>query len=102
MQNVMDKIATADKSEQLMQPSLLNELALFINDLIVNDFTKLVQLLYRIDISEKKLKQLLSDNADKDAGKIIAELIIERQLQKIKSRQQFKSPGGIIDDSEKW
>jgi hypothetical protein len=102
MQNVMEKIAAADQSEQLMQPSLLNELALFINDLIVNDFTKLVQLLYRIDISEKKLKQLLSYNTDKDAGKIIAEMIIERQLQKIKSRQQFSQRDKNIDESEKW
>jgi hypothetical protein len=102
MQNVMDKIAATDQGEQLMQPSLLNELALFINDLIITDFTKLVQMLYRIDISEKKLNQLLSDNTDKDAGKIIAEMIIERQLQKIKSRQQFSQRDKNIDESEKW
>ena len=102
MENVLDKIVAADQSEQLMQPSVLNELALFINDLITNDFAHLVQILYRVDISEKKLKQLLSDNAIKDAGKIIAEMIIERQMQKIKSRQQFSQRDNNIDDSEKW
>ena len=102
MQHVMDKIAAADQSKQLMQPSLLNELTLFINDLIINDFTQLVQILYRVDISEKKLKQLLSDNADKDAGKIIAEMIIERQLQKIKSRKLFSQRDKNIDENEKW
>lgn len=102
MENVLDKIAAADQTKQLMQPSLLNELTLFINDLIVNDFAQLVQILYRVDISEKKLKQLLSDNTDKDAGKIIAEMIIERQLQKIKSREQFSQRDKSIDENEKW
>ena len=48
----------------------------------------LVQILYRIDVSEKKIKTLLKENQGSDAGKIIASLIIERQMQKIKSRQQ--------------
>lgn len=102
MENVLDKIAAIDQIKALTQPSLLNELASFINDLIINDFAQLVQMLYRIDISEKKLKQLLTDNADKDAGKIIAEMIIERQLQKIKSRQQFSQRDNNIDENEKW
>ncbi len=102
MENVLYKIAAIDQIKALTQPSLLNELASFINDLIINDFAQLVQMLYRIDISEKKLKQLLTDNADKDAGKIIAEMIIERQLQKIKSRQQFSQRDNNIDENEKW
>lgn len=102
MENVLDKIFVADQGGQLMQPSLLNELAVFINELIINDFAQLVQILYRVDISEKKLKQLLSDNADNDAGKIIAEMIIERQLQKIKSREQFNQRDKNIDENEKW
>ncbi|HVT84753.1 MAG TPA: hypothetical protein VHD35_06105 [Chitinophagaceae bacterium] len=102
MENVLYKIAAIDQIKALTQPSLLNELASFINDLIINDFAQLVQMLYRIDISEKKLKKLLTDNADKDAGKIIAEMIIERQLQKIKSRQQFSQRDNNIDENEKW
>ena len=69
----------------------LNELHIrlseFLNELIQKDFQKLIRLLYRIDISEAKLKQLLQQPPEEDASKIIAQLIIERQLQKIKSRQ---------------
>jgi hypothetical protein len=72
------------------------------NELINTDFNHLVQLLYRIDISEKKLKEALRQNQEKDSGKLLAELTIERQLQKIKSRQQYNKPDENISDDEKW
>ena len=82
---------------------LLNEKLLqHINNLILHDFQKLVSLLYRIDINEEKLKYLLKENADKDAASIIADLIIERQMQKIKSKELFKQWDLDIDENEKW
>jgi hypothetical protein len=72
-----------------------------INDLIQNNFERLVQLLYRIDVNEKKLKQLLSDYPQTDAAIIIARLIIERQLQKVKTRKQFGNNEDIADE-DKW
>jgi hypothetical protein len=74
----------------------------FINHLITTDFEKLVQLLYRLDIDELKLKKTLQEHPADDAGKMISELIIERQLQKIKSRQQFSRKDNNIDEEEKW
>ena len=65
------------------------QLGAYINQLIQNDFEKLISLLYRIDVSEPKLKQLLKQNPQEEAGKIIAALIIERQLQKIQTRRHF-------------
>ena len=66
------------------------------------DFNHLIQVLYRIDVSETKLKQVLKDNPNEDAGKIIARLIIERQQQKMISRNSFKNSGEDIDGEEKW
>ena len=73
-----------------------------INNLIQTDFHKLVAILYRLDVSEEKTKKLLKENPDSDAGILITDLIIERQEQKIKSRQQFKQPDDTISDDEKW
>ena len=73
-----------------------------INQLIENDFTQLLQILYRIDVSEQKLRSLLKQNTGTDAGRIIAVLIIERQLEKLRSRQQFRKDESNIDDEEKW
>ncbi|HYM95173.1 MAG TPA: hypothetical protein VET23_13610 [Chitinophagaceae bacterium] len=81
---------------------LKEQLSAELNHLIETDFHKLISLLYRVDISEPKLKNLLKENPGKDAGKIIAELIIERQLQKIKSRQQLSRRDKNIDENEKW
>ena len=55
-----------------------------INELINNDFQKLVLILYRMDVSEIKLKQLLTENAGTNAAVIIAGLMIERQAEKNK------------------
>ena len=75
----------------------------YINPLISNNFNKLISILYRLDINESKLKQLLNDNPAEDAGMIIADLIIERQMEKIKSRKQFNKKGeNNIDENEKW
>ena len=73
-----------------------------INELITNDFQKLVLILYRMDVSEIKLKQLLNENAGANAAVIIADLMIERQAEKIKSRQQFSKRDGNISDEERW
>jgi hypothetical protein len=80
---------------------LIEALAEGINHLIQADFTRLINILYRIDISEQTIKETLEKQADKDAGVLIAELIIERQLQKQKMRAQFKSQQNIPDD-DKW
>jgi len=84
---------TAERLEAMLAEKL--------NSLIQSDFPALVRLLYRIDINEARLRNLLKENALEDAGKIIARLIIERQWQKILSRRQFKraEDGG---DEEKW
>lgn len=74
----------------------------YINTLIKNDFDKLIAYLYRIDVNEQKLKSLLQQNPGEDAGNIIATLIIERQQQKIKSRQQFGKTGNNFNEEEKW
>ena len=69
---------------------LRNRLAIYINDLIINDFQKLVNILYRIDVDEKKLKSILNTEPGRDAADIITGLIIERELQKIETRKKFK------------
>lgn len=79
-----------------------DQLALKINHLLISDFDRLISILYRMDVSETKLKQLLNDNPTEDAGKLIADLMIERQAEKIKSRQQFSQRDNNIDENEEW
>ncbi|HTC01430.1 MAG TPA: hypothetical protein VK705_12185 [Ferruginibacter sp.] len=88
--------------DKISLKELEEALTIYANQLIQKDFQKLVTLLYRIDVSEAKLKYLLQLQTDENSGNIIAKLIIERQLQKIKSRQQFSKHNDNISEEEKW
>ena len=81
--------------------AVVKKLAAQINHLIQADFHRLVAILYRLDISESKLKKTLEENTDREAGELMAELIIERQLQKLKMREIYRSDHDIPDE-EKW
>lgn len=77
------------------------QLAEFIHQLIDKDFSRLVQLLYRLDVSEAKLRSVLLEHPTGDAGEMIAHLILERIAQREKNKQLFKQQGNIPED-EKW
>lgn len=90
-----------DLPENISFEQLKGQLSSHINFLIQSDFQKLVSILYRVDVDESRLKQLLNENPGHDASNIISDLIIERQLQKIRSRQE-QSPDENISEDEKW
>jgi hypothetical protein len=80
--------AINNRWELALQPSITEEelvqaLAARINHLIVHDFPKLIHILYVIDVNEEKLKTLLRTYKDSDAAVIIAQLVIDRQRNKV-------------------
>jgi hypothetical protein len=78
----------------LSEEELVQALAGHINTLIVEDFPKLIQMLYRIDVNETKLKEMLRSHKDTDAALMIAHLVVERQKQKKRSRDMYsRRPG---------
>jgi hypothetical protein len=79
-----------DIPEAATMEALAALLADRINTMITADFNRLVSLLYRIDVDEAKLKQLLRENSGVDAGLLIARLILERQWQKIETRRKYR------------
>lgn len=65
-------------------------LAAYLDELVQSDFNRLLSILYRIDVSETKVKASLAANTEnRSAGYIIAGLIMERQQQKIDFRKQY-------------
>ena len=100
IQEQIIQLINPDLSPEISISIFVDKLGAYINYLIQNNFEKLVSILYKIDINEDKLRQLLQKNRNENAGKIIAGLIIERQLKKIDTRKNF-----IKKDSageEKW
>lgn len=70
--------------------------------LLDHDFHQLILLLYRLDVSEEKLKVLLAEQPYVDAAQLITALILERLSLKIKTRQQYPVPAPDPSDPEKW
>jgi hypothetical protein len=104
-QNLISSIAREfDLDPQFVSSKevLLSKLTSHINHLINTDFEKLVYYLYRIDVDEQKIKQLMQQQGGENAAEIIAKLIIDRQLEKIESRRKFKQQDDTINEEDKW
>ena len=94
-------IITTATIDELLSNEKFSEITAYINHLINIDFPQLMQLLYRLDISEEKLKQILKEKPDENAGTIIATLIIDRQIKKLHTRMHQKDRPDH-DLNEKW
>ncbi len=71
----------------LTEDDLRKELTRAVAYLIDKDFEKLMQILYRIDVSEIKVKQAFG--LEQDVAGEIASLIIERERQKVITRAKY-------------
>ncbi len=76
---------SADNQQQI-KDLLVSELI----QLILQSPEKLWNILYRIDVNETKVKQIFSNSAPLLIAPELADLIIERMLQKAKSRMAYK------------
>lgn len=100
--NELNLITALELPEQVSLENLQTLLAAHINQLIKNNFEQLIALLYKIDVSEQKLKQQLAHHPGEDAGQLIAALIIERLQQKAEFKKQFRQKPSATDNEEKW
>lgn len=96
IKTLLQQVSSTNKNEMEQQ------LQAAVNYLIVADFEKLVQLLYTVDVDEKRLKSLLQQKPDEDAAAIITQLLIARQLQKMEWRNQQSESGATDDKEESW
>lgn len=86
-----------------LESSLLQKIVFVVNKLIEHDFQKLVEILYRVDVDETKLKENIAKASHSDAAQIIAQMLLERHRQKLALRQQsFRPSQESICDEEKW
>ena len=96
--NALERDLSKTEMEQLQK-----ELSEKINDLLLHDFARLIQLLYRIDIDEKKLKASLHNRKEEAAGMVIADMMIKRISHTIATRKEFwESHQEDIDEELKW
>jgi hypothetical protein len=81
-----DLPATINSLEKLRE-----ELKKVVSYLMDKDLNRLLNALYRIDVSEAKVKLVLSKEAPDQLSGALTDLIIARELQKIETRRKYSS-----------
>lgn len=85
-------------NDLVSETKIIEALTLRVEELIAGNPDQLFSMLYRLDISERRIKEAMA--LDHEVSKKIAVLIYERQLEKIVSRNQFRSDKP--DDDLAW
>jgi hypothetical protein len=85
--------------ETISEEAILRLLAEKIVAIIERGPDAFYRLMYRLDISEKKLTAVLHDS---DAAAKIARLIYDRQLEKVKSRHEHRMKRQNDDPELQW
>ena len=62
-----------------------------IRELLDKNVEKLIHILYRIDVNQKKTDSIFNNPFKDEIAEQLASAVIERQLQKIETRNKFKS-----------
>lgn len=70
--------------------TLHKKLAILVAYLLENDMHRLLNAMYRLDVSEIKFHQAMQSDSKEDVAFCIADLIIEREMQKVKTRLHYK------------
>ncbi|HNP18241.1 MAG TPA: hypothetical protein PKL31_07410 [Fulvivirga sp.] len=65
------------------------ELNKVVSYLLDKDFNRLLNALYRIDVSEAKVKLILSEENPERLSLALTDLIIKRELKKIETRKKY-------------
>jgi len=69
--------------EDILENHLREALIKAFEYLVEEDFSKLVQILYRADVDQEKLKRLLESAEGASSGEVIADAYITRQKAKL-------------------
>jgi hypothetical protein len=72
-------------------PELLQKLSSEISFLLVHDYSRLLSILYQVDITEKEIAKAQQEFHDYNHAEILAHQIIVRDLKKVLLRQYYKS-----------
>jgi hypothetical protein len=72
---------------------LFIQLKIYIDDLLSDDYEKLMSLLYQIDLSEKELTKQDPGYEFETLSEIVTHKILERELKKVLIRTYFKEKG---------
>lgn len=70
--------------------AIREQLAFVIARLMDQNFERLCQAMYRLDVSERKFHEVLTVSPVGEIPFLLADLVIEREMQKVRTRMMYK------------
>lgn len=83
-----EALISGDESVDLN--TLHKKLSILVAYLMEKDMHRLLNAMYRLDVSEIKFHEAMQSMSREEAALRIADLIIEREMQKVKTRLHYK------------
>jgi len=97
LSELLDKDLQLDEEESMVTGdgaidlnTLHKKLSMLVAYFLENDMHRLLNAMYRLDVSEIKFHEAMQSDSKEDAAFRIANLIIEREMQKVKTRLHYK------------
>lgn len=92
-----------DKEEKAYE-AFLAKIEWVVKYLLEKDFERLLWMLYKVDVSEAKVSAIMDGREAGDVAKLIAQMIIEREIQKAQTRIAYKKERSAKDDldPDRW
>ena len=83
-ENMMIPVSGLDRN------TIREKLAILIAHLMQDNFERLCQAMYRLDVSETKFDQVMNEKPVEEIPYAVADLVIEREMQKVRTRIMHK------------
>ncbi|MFI5211571.1 MAG: hypothetical protein ACHQIH_01705 [Ignavibacteria bacterium] len=96
--SIISRNFEVEKSGELTIDTLVKMLSVRIRELLEKNLEKLVSIMYRIDLNQAKVDKIFENISKDEIAYQLAVLIIERQIEKIRTRRLYKSAGGEIEE----
>ncbi len=81
----------SNASQEEVRQRLIDLLKPEIRHMLDHSFEQLLHILYRIDLSEPKVIELLEKSAPGEVAANLTAAIVDRQMEKIKLREQYRN-----------
>ena len=66
------------------------KLSFLVAYLMENDMHRLLNAMYRLDVSEAKFHEAMQSKSKEEAANRVADLVLEREMQKVKTRLHYR------------
>ncbi len=86
----LQKYFDLGNTNNLEQEALYRQLARKVQYLLQTDLSRLLHILYRIDVEERLVKQAMQASSEREISEELAHLIIEREVQKAWTRSIYR------------